>query len=765
MKKLLSLLCVISVCLITQAANKISLTSAKGHPGDEVSVNLSLVNTDEITALEVNLPLGNQMSYVDGSFAVESSRMDGHDFTVKEVEHTLKIYIYSLSLKNIKGNDGNLLSFKLKLGKEPADYELRPSVLLSKKDGSKVDASVSSGMVTILSPKLLIENNMIDFGHVPIRSSYTNYLNLRNVGNESLTVTDITTSNASLSPSEKSAVIAAGGSHQVPIVYKPAERGAINEYLTVTSNSVDGSMQKASIKADPYSVNELHVGNASGISDETVQVNLSMDNMEPIVAMQCSFNLPKELKYVENSAKLTSRATNHVVKADYTNNKLTLYVYSPTNEPLSQSTGDCLTFNLQLNGSNGYYSLNPENVVLSNKALENMVSASSPGYVTIQSPSMSCESNLNFGEQSITDSVKAVFSISNNGQVPLVIDKVTFLSEGYKIINPLPLKVNAYGTGKIEVLYLPAKEGKFGTTMNIYTNDPSNRMKSVAVSGEVFEPNVMSLSSSNSKNGNSILKIDLKNYTSLVALQADIHLPDGLTIDTQHLKSSSRLSNHSCIIQDIKQNTYRLLIYSLANQKIAGNEGEICQVELLRGNGSHYDGKSVILDNEVFSDANGKSKQSQSSTSLSLQELYTLNVQVDSTSHGTVEGSGQFKYNSANSIKATPSNGFVFKSWSDGVVENPRSVVLISDTTITACFTVNPDVNAVSSVNSDTLSVLVKNGNIVISGANIADIVTVYGMNGEHIYSGKDKEITICSSGLYYVKVAGRISKIVVQKK
>ena len=53
---------------------------------------------------------------------------------------------------------------------------------------------------------------------------------------------------------------------------------------------------------------------------------------------------------------------------------------------------------------------------------------------------------------------------------------------------------------------------------------------------------------------------------------------------------------------------------------------------------------------------------------------------------GTVSGSGEYAYMSETEISATPAEGYIFKQWSDGNTDNPRTITLTQDTTLIAEF-------------------------------------------------------------------------------
>ena len=67
----------------------------------------------------------------------------------------------------------------------------------------------------------------------------------------------------------------------------------------------------------------------------------------------------------------------------------------------------------------------------------------------------------------------------------------------------------------------------------------------------------------------------------------------------------------------------------------------------------------------------------------------TLTVRSANESQGSVSGGGTFDDGSMQTVKATPQTGFAFDKWSDGNMENPRTVKLTSDLTLTASFKVD----------------------------------------------------------------------------
>ena len=68
---------------------------------------------------------------------------------------------------------------------------------------------------------------------------------------------------------------------------------------------------------------------------------------------------------------------------------------------------------------------------------------------------------------------------------------------------------------------------------------------------------------------------------------------------------------------------------------------------------------------------------------------YTLSVTCNAE-QGTITGeSGTFDYQTKHTFEAVANYGYTFNRWSDGVTANPRTIVLTSDSTITAVYDIN----------------------------------------------------------------------------
>lgn len=67
-------------------------------------------------------------------------------------------------------------------------------------------------------------------------------------------------------------------------------------------------------------------------------------------------------------------------------------------------------------------------------------------------------------------------------------------------------------------------------------------------------------------------------------------------------------------------------------------------------------------------------------------DTFSVTLQVDSVTHGTCTGFGNYPYGSAASVVAVPYSGYQFSHWSDGSTYNPYIFAVVEDVQLTAFF-------------------------------------------------------------------------------
>ena len=615
--------------MTAQGQNTLSLSSASGHPGDEVTVTLSLANSDAVTALQTFIPLGSQLSYVPGSAAL-TTRSNGHQLSATVMRDTLRLYSYSLALNSYSGTSGALLTFRVRLGREPGSYSLIPSqTVLSSETGAALGTQTSSSAITILSPKVQVTPATIDYGHVPIRSSYTRNVTVRNIGNEPLTLAAVSLSDVSLgTQASLPATIAASGQQNITLTYSPTVAGATTYRAVFHTNAQVGD-SIVNIAADPYSVNELRPLSVSGYTDSTVTVELRMNNMDSIVGLQTSIRLPEALTYVPGSfTPDATRAAGYLATAGVQGDTLTLLMTSTTGTPIHGADGVVARFQLRLHGYSSH-TLQLLNTSLSNEHGRNVLSAVYTGTVSIYSPSLSCNSSLDFGNTPVTETATAELQISNYGNAPLVIDHVAFTQDGWRMTTSLPVTVQNYGNTTLQLSYTGTTEGNNRAQLLLYTNDPRNDLKSINLTSQRYEPNSLYMKgNAEAQAATPEVDIMLDNYSAVTALQMDVQYPhNDFSLEPSDISVSSRGNGH--IVSAARQNdsTLRVLVLSMQNQPFSGHSGSVARLRLHAHDSLSTDSYPITLSNVTSGCVDGIDRL----TSIQATEWFATRIQHDTT--------------------------------------------------------------------------------------------------------------------------------------
>ena len=184
---------------------------------------------------------------------------------------------------------------------------------------------------------------------------------------------------------------------------------------------------------------------------------------------------------------------------------------------------------------------------------------------------------------------------------------------------------------------------------------------------------------------------------------------------------------------------------------------------------------------------------------------YTLTVQSNDSSMGSVWGSGNFELGTQATAIAIPANGYLFNQWSDGSVANPYTVSMLNDLTLIATFvemepvvqidTVYVDVlihdttvitmtdtlylsdtvyihdtiyiteQGIGDVNTTNVMVYQRNGQIVVEG-DFDGQVALYDVNGRVLAVKRNDlgtiKFDVAASGAYLIKVGNHPARKIV---
>ena len=565
------------------ADNTISLSSVQGNAGTEVTISVTMTNSDAVSALQLSIPLGDNLTFVANSQKA-GSRLSGHTLSAGVNDGVLNLMVYSTSMTAISGNGGEVCSFKLLLGNNPGTINLNPSkIALLDSNGSSLTGSVSAGAIDVRGAKAKFYYSTLNCGKVAINSSVRNYFFVINGGNEPLTITSVTFSSTIFSTtSTLPMTIDAGSTGCIYVVCSPTALGTIDEEMTIVSNSVTGQ-SVIRLTATPYGLNELSLGYASGVTDEEVTINVSMTNYDEITGLQMDIEMPNELEYVDGSFELSSRKQDHAATASVSDGILSLVAYSVSDKPFTGTEGVVGSFKVKIVGSNNAY-LNIKNAKLvstiDGKTVD-VLSGKSGSTVTVKGPNLYTYDSIDFGRVSVNQkNVKQLFTIRNFGEAPLTISDIAFANGQFRISESLPMTIQASSSKDITVVCQATESGDISTNMEIYSNDPNKRLHIVKVNCNVFTPDYLTAVIEASPEEVN-LSVSLDNYSDIYGIQFDIDTDQEFTASDKDVTLTERGANLSVGVSSISGGKLRVVAYCKGGQSIASGKGKVMTIKLV----------------------------------------------------------------------------------------------------------------------------------------------------------------------------------------
>ena len=566
------------------AQNSISLSSAEGNAGEEVTVSILLENTDAVSAVELSIPLDDLLNYVPGSAAV-SNRTQSHSVSAGVKDGKLNIMVYSLTMSSITGNSGEIATFKLKLGNQPTSVYLSPSTLtLTDATGHEVSGYVYGNSILIRCSKAEYSTMTVDFGRVAVNRTASETVTITNVGNADLTVTGFTQSDYVNFTTEAQLpmTIAPYGNKTFTIKATPNKRGLLQKTLKVDCNSIS-KLNTIALNVEAFTVNELHVGNASGTADTEVTIPLIVNNEDAINGFQLEFDLPDQLTYVDGSFTLSSRKKDHAVATSVNGKKIKVVAYSGSGAAFTGSDGEIASFKVKLSGRNGV-TLKPNKAILTAMIEGSAVDVLSDVYegrININSPQLSVPSSIDFGRVPVTEDCNYELTIKNNGTAPLTISRIVFNNEALSVEEALPMTIAANGQEKVTVVYNSTEEKDFDAIMQIYSNDPDQRVFNINVTGNRFAPNYLYFSTLSIGPVDDLkLNVSYNTYDHISGLQFDVEYPHNYYKPyDNNITLYDIAAGMTVTSRQINENTLRYFCYFISGQEILPSKGQLMTIE------------------------------------------------------------------------------------------------------------------------------------------------------------------------------------------
>ena len=97
MKKYIMMVLLLCCGIGAWADNIITLSNVQGAAGTEVTVSVSMTNTDAVSALQLSIPLDDNLTFVENS-QMAGSRLSGHTLSAGVKDGVLNVMVYSSTM-------------------------------------------------------------------------------------------------------------------------------------------------------------------------------------------------------------------------------------------------------------------------------------------------------------------------------------------------------------------------------------------------------------------------------------------------------------------------------------------------------------------------------------------------------------------------------------------------------------------------------------------------------------------------------------------
>jgi hypothetical protein len=389
----------ISVTAKAYAVNELHVGSETGRSGYVVTVPVSINDMEPLVGFQVQLQLPPIAKFISGS-AMLTSRKADHVVSADTNGSVLTVISYSPTNKSFSGNDGNIMTFQLLIEGSGGDYGLPvQSAVISDSVGANIMSASYSGNLQIASPYLTVNSNSINYGRVSAKDTAENSFSITNNGNDTLAVTSLQISNPEYWQNlALPFALPPGQSRNAVVHFHSSVEGTHAGRITIRSNDYQRDPTYVDLSAIVYRPNIISVVSLRVFKNENGTLEVTLDNMKPIVAFQCDIQLPSSVTIKEDSVRLTSRKADHVVAvSDISSNKIRVISYSPSLKAFSGDTGVVLEIPLTAGDTAGTFSITLSNVIISDTSGTNVMTSFNDGQLLVLSRKITIERTFNSG--------------------------------------------------------------------------------------------------------------------------------------------------------------------------------------------------------------------------------------------------------------------------------------------------------------------------------------------------------------------------------
>jgi hypothetical protein len=344
----------------------------------------------------------------------------------------------------------------------------------------------------------------------------------------------------------------------------------------------------------------------TGFANDTVTVSVEIENTDEFVGFQFDLLLPDQARYVDGSAELSSRASDHqLVDNLYGTDSLTVFSYSLSNTKFTGSSGAVVSFKAVLGTVPGTYALTLLNTALSDSNSTNILDGTISGSFTIQAPDIDLSPiSIDYGRVPLLETADRSFTIQNTGNTDLSVSSITSDLADLEVLGSTNFTLSAGQSQSVTVRFHSNTKGSYEQYVTVASDDPDEPSVSVELSVIAYAVNELDINNVFGRSGHvSTLSIDISNMEDFVAFSFDLDIPESMTLVEGSAELTDRKTDHAVSATTLENGDIRVVAYSTGNETFTGTSGDVLTIDfLIDGLGGFY---SINFTDPVIGDAEG----------------------------------------------------------------------------------------------------------------------------------------------------------------
>jgi hypothetical protein len=387
--------------------NELHTGNMSGFSGHSALLSFSVNNMEPFSGFQFDLKLPSVLTYIPGSIVL-SGRETNHIISASMVTgNKLRVVCYSPDLDIFAGNSGEVLQVAFEIKGLGGGYSLILSdVILSDTLGENLLSDFFNGTLQVAASDIYSASS-VNFGNLSLLQTGQQNLRIYNYGNDTLKIEQVICSPSCFSTGTEGPVnISANGYLDIPLQFHDTIEGVTTGTVRFISNDPDEYHYNVNLQANVYIPNYLFIPNLEAWKTDTITIPVKVSNYENFTGFQFDIQIPTCLTFINDSARLSARAEDHIIIAEIVSqNLLRVLAYSLTNTPFSGDTGSVATIDFDVHAQNNetYVTLAPINAILGNSLEENILWGTASGNLTIKYP----------------PKLTGIFSYNNSSDTPL----------------------------------------------------------------------------------------------------------------------------------------------------------------------------------------------------------------------------------------------------------------------------------------------------------------------------------------------------------